>query len=276
MDRVAGDQRFTGLEDTMASVDIRGCAHLAPRDTLGEILERGTLRVPVQWQSPPQLSGEPPEFYMDPETGQPAGIVITLSTLMAGDLRVRPEFVNIPWKDQIDALRRREVDVLLKHCNTPARALAVDFGARLMAFRTVVTVRKDDPFRNPEDLNRDGVVIATTEASSCARAIERHFPNAAIAESSFTGARDALTRGTIQAFVTDAVTKSALAVYPDHRVLRDEHGQVVVLAHEYAHAAVYPGDQRFLNWVNNWISYWRAQGVLDYWCDTWWLSWFVA
>ena len=67
----------------MASVEIRQHTHVAPRDTLGEILERGSLRVPVQWQSPPQLSGEPPEFFIDPETGQPGGIVITLSTLMA-------------------------------------------------------------------------------------------------------------------------------------------------------------------------------------------------
>ena len=96
---------------------------LAPRDTLSEILERWELRVAVQWLPSPQESGEPPEFYIDPETGKPTGIAIILSELIARDLHVRAEFVNLPWKDHVDALLRRQVDLLPKHSNTPDRAL---------------------------------------------------------------------------------------------------------------------------------------------------------
>ena len=221
------------------------------------------------------MSGAPPDYYLDPDTGRPAGIVIALTELIAQDLRVRAEYVTLPFEEHIDALLRREVDVLLKHCNTPDRALVVDFGGRLMSFHTVVVVSEASPFHHLEELNRAGVVVATTEGSSCRHSIARHFPKAAMIERSYTRGREALTNGEIQAFVTDAVTKISMSLYPDQRVLRDEHGKVIVLACEYGHAAVYPGDARFLNWMNNWISYWHAQGVLQYWCERWWRPWFV-
>jgi ABC-type amino acid transport substrate-binding protein len=245
---------------------------LTPRDTLAEISDRGTLRVAVQWLSPPE-SGEPPEFYIDPKTGRPDGIAIKIADMMARDLDVEAHYVDIPWKDQIDALLRREVDLLPKHSNTPGRAVLVDFGGRLMPFDIIVLVRADSDIHRPEDLNRDGIVIATWEGSSCRQVIERHFPRAAIVESQRS--REQLRNGTAHAVVTDAVTKISMELYPEQRALRDAAGKVLVLAREYGHPAVYPGDHRFLNWINNWISYWRAQGVLDYWCETWWNAWFV-
>jgi hypothetical protein len=37
---------------------------------LGQILERGKLRIAVEFNDPPD-SGFPPEMYIDPETGKP-------------------------------------------------------------------------------------------------------------------------------------------------------------------------------------------------------------
>ena len=253
----------------------RDRAARVPRDTLEDVLRRGALCVPVEWDAAPHVSGAPPDYYIDPDTGKPAGIVPILSEMLAKDLRVRTEYVEVPFAGQIDALLRREVDVLLKHCNTPDRALLVDFGERLMCFQTVVVVSRASPFERPEDLNRSGVAVATTEGSSCRHAIARHFPRAAVVERPYSCARQALGTGELQAFVTDAVTKVSMSLYPDQRVLRDERGAVVTLARECGHAAVYPGDRRFLTWLNNWISYWRTQGPLAHWCETWWRRWFV-
>ena len=259
----------------MSAVNVSERARQTPRDTLDEIGHRGILRVPVHWLPAPEVSGEPPDYYLDPKTGKPAGIVPILSELIAKDLHVRTEYLDLPWNEHIPALLRGDVDITLKHCNTPDRARLVDFGGRLMSFNTVVVVAKDSPFQRPEDLNRDGIVIATTPASACRLAMERHCPKATIAEWPYAEARGALSNGRVQAFIADIVTKVSMTLYPDQRVLRDEHGKVIMIAREYGHAAVYPGDARFLNWINNWISYWRAQGVLDYWCETWWLPWYV-
>jgi len=61
--------------------------------------------------------------------------------------------------------------------------------------------------------------------------------------------------------------------HPGLRLLREKDGELVVLAREYGHPAIRPGDQRFLNWINNWLQYHKAQGTIGYWCHTWWQSW---
>jgi polar amino acid transport system substrate-binding protein len=245
---------------------------LRPRDTLDGILRRRTLRVAVQWMPPPD-SGEPPEFYKDPETGEPNGIAITLSRLMARDLGVDAEFVDTPWEEQIPALHAGRVDLLPKHTNIPERALLVDFADRLLRFDVVAVVHERTGITALDELNRDDIVLATWPGSSCRRAMGRHVPAASVVET--TAPRDAVRSGRAHGMIHDNVTRRSVELYPEQRLLRGADGRVMVLAHEYGHPAVYPGDQRFLNWINNWIAYGRAQGELEYWCETWWRQWFA-
>jgi ABC-type amino acid transport substrate-binding protein len=247
--------------------------NFAARDTLREVLERGALRVAVEWMPPPEVAGDPPEFYLDPATGKPAGIAITLSEIMAADLRVRPEYVNVPWQDQIGALHRGEVDLLPKHTNIPERGVVVDFAEPLIPFEVVCIVRDDTGFRTVEDVNRDGVVIATWPGSSCQRVIDERFPNVTVLGT--TSWRSALREGKAHAAVMDIVTKISMSMYPEQRALTGPDGKVIVFAREFAAPAVYPGDFRFLNWINNWIRYHRALGTIDRWCGGWWKSWLV-
>src|SRR4030067_1554130 len=93
---------------------------------LYEIRRRGILRVAVDFVPPPRY-GYPPEFYIDEDTGKPSGFGCELGRLMAQDLGVEVEFVNIPWPEQIPALLAGKVDVLPKHVNTPRRALEIEF-----------------------------------------------------------------------------------------------------------------------------------------------------
>ncbi len=239
--------------------------------TLDAILARGTIRVAVTWSPPPE-TGFPPEFYLDPSTGKPEGMAVILARLLAGDLGVEAEFVDGPWGDQFDALDAGRVDLLPKPTMTPERALRVEFSSRLVPFHITPIVRRDRSL-HLDDLALAGFRFSVWEGSSIVTFLRRRFPEAEIVEfRDGNAAKDAAAAGVVDAEVSDALTKIALARWPALDLVRGPDGARVVLASEWGHFGVRRGDQRFLNYLNSWIAYQRHLGVLDRWCIDWWLS----
>jgi len=236
---------------------------------LDRILERRRLRVAVKFHPPPS-EGFAPEYYIDPESGQPSGLVCELMQIMAADLGVKAQWVSIEgtWQDQFDALLSGHVDLVPKPTNTPARGLIVEFAGRLMGYDVVCLIRKADSIRGVEDLNREGARIAFTAGSSNEFVARDHFPLATMVPTTKKG--EILEEGEADGWVNAPIAKSYLDVHPTLDALRDADGKLVVLSWEYAHPAVRPGDQRFLNWINNWLAYHDAQGTLRHWCHDWW------
>ncbi|MEM4724540.1 MAG: ABC transporter substrate-binding protein [Candidatus Hadarchaeum sp.] len=243
------------------------------RSVLEEILVRNEIIIAVAYTPPPEL-GYAPEFYLDPLTGEPKGVVPELGKIMARDLGVRPIFVDVPWPDHLHALLSGRVDLLMSYTNTPQRALEVEFAGPLLPSEVVVMTLTDSQVRGKEALQRPGVRIGVWHGSSIARIARQCFPHAKLLE--FPEPAVALRTGEVDACVVDAVTRIFLERNPDLRLLRDKKGRVIVLAEEYGHPAIRPGDQRFLNWINAWLDYHRAQRTIDYWCGTCWRSWMAT
>lgn len=239
---------------------------------LDGVIAKGFINIAVTWSPPPE-TGFPPEFWIDEATGEPKGIAIEIGKLLAGDLGVRPEFVDVPWGDQFAALFDGRVDILPKPTMTPERALLMEFSDRLMAFEVVVIARRDQSIEL-DALNREGIVLSGWKGSSCNDIARRTFPMATLVEYvDENEAKDGVVDGRAHAIVTDAVTKVSMERRPDLDFVREKNGEKVVLAREYGHFAVRVGDQRFLNYLNSWIDYNRAMGILNYWTDEWWLEW---
>ncbi len=244
---------------------------MTEKSLLDEIRQRGVLRIPVEFTGPPEEDGFPPEFYIDPQTGEPAGIAPMMGRLMAENLGVKLECVDLPWPEHIPALLSGKVDLLPKHCNTPERALQVEFAnGRFVAFRVTALLPKDSPITKKEELNQAGKVIVTWHGSSIREIIKREFPLATMKE--FAQPWLEISEGRADAWLTDAVTTIFLQKYPGLKFLRDEAGKLIIFSREYAQPAIRPGDPRFLNWLNNWYQYHEAQGAISYWCETWWES----
>lgn len=240
------------------------------QSVLDRVLASGRLRIPVQFTEPPS-SGFPPEFYIDPDSGEPHGIAPIIGGLMARDLGVQLECVDLPWPEHIPALLAGGVDICPKHTNTPQRALQVEFAAgRLTQYRVSLLIRSENESVDKEAFNQPDVVIASWHGSSTTQVAEQHFPKAKVIESPVP--RDLLDAGEVNAVCTDSVTKVFLEQHPGIKLLKDERGDLIVLSREYVHPSVRPGDPRFLNWVNNFLEYQAAQGTIDYWCNTWWES----
>ena len=127
--------------------------------TLDEILDRGSLRIPIEFLGHPD-TGDPPEMYRNPETGEAEGVAPRVAAMIASDLGVELEIIEILWPEQIPALFDRRVDLLPKHTLFPQRALQLEFATgRLMQIRVTCQVRADKAGDGIESIRREGVRI---------------------------------------------------------------------------------------------------------------------
>ena len=87
---------------------------------LDEIIDRGTIKIGSTLQYPPQM-------YRD-ENGDPAGYDVELMKMLANDMHVELEVVDMDFPGLIPALLAGKVDMLsVGLVNTPERALALEF-----------------------------------------------------------------------------------------------------------------------------------------------------
>lgn len=238
--------------------------------TLDKILDRGSLRIPIEFLGHPD-TGDPPEMYRDPETGEPEGVAPRVSAMIAEDLGVALEIVETPWPDQIPALLDCTVDLLPKHTLLPQRALDLEFAiGRLMQIRVTCQVPTDRAGDGIASLQQDGVRIAVWHGSSNRDVAERFFPAATVVDAS--DPTRLLLDGSVDAIVGDAVTRRYLELNPEVALLREADGTLVILSRAYNKVSIRPGDPRFLNWLNSWYDSRDAEGDIKALCVTWWES----
>ena len=238
--------------------------------TLDEILDRGSLRIPIEFLGHPD-TGDPPEMYRDPETGEPDGVAPRVGAMLAADLGVELEIIEILWPEQIPALFDRKVDLLPKHTLFPQRALQLEFAmGRLMQIRVTCQVPAERAHEGIESLNREGLRIGVWHGSSNRDVAERFFPAATVIDAS--DPTRLLQDGVVDAIVGDAVTKRYLELNPELALLREPDGKLVILERGHNKISIRPGDPRFLNWLNSWYDYRDAEGDIEDLCVTWWES----
>lgn len=228
------------------------------RSLLEEIPERGAIRIAAHWD----LTAEQ---YLDPDSGDPAGVVGKVGTLLAADLGVRPEFVSVDWDSQIPALLEGRVDICIKHTNTPERAFVVDFArGRLEKYVGKIIVRRDRDWSNESALDDDGRVIATIGGSHQEAQAGTRWPSASVRVfPTEHAAMDAVWRRDADAALGDAWVANFLLLRPECEALADGEGNPIVTSLDYSHPCIKKGDQSFLNWLDNWMDFHDAQATFE-------------
>ena len=220
---------------------------------LNEILQRGVLRVAARWD----LTFEQ---FINPDTGEPDGVVGRVGRLMAEELGVQVEFVVLEWDDQLDALVEGRVDLLMKHTNLPRRALSVMFSdGVLLQYEGVVLVRKESARKGMAWLLRERRLAAVAGALQ-EDIIRQRFPNARyvpVPDNDEGAAR--VLDGSADGLLVDA----GLHVPEACVYLTEPEGGLVVLSRDASHPAVANGQFRFLRWVDNFMDFHKRLGTLD-------------
>jgi len=175
-----------------------GFASAAQADEMDDILKRGELRVAVQTQ------GAPVSFVN--KNGERTGLAVELAKMMAADLGVKVTFQDYDWKGLIPALLSGKVDMIAADMTpTPQRAAQLLFSRPMFYQETVAVVAKDAPYKTWQEINKEGLNIGATQASSYGDAVKKFMPKANLKE--FAGGTaavaQALSSGRLDGAVSD-------------------------------------------------------------------------
>lgn len=228
----------------------------APRDLWDDIQERRVLRVAMTLQFPPQ-------FYRDPATREPAGYDVELLQMMARDLGVELEIQDMDFTGQIPALLAGRVDLVANGLvNTPERAKTIVFTEPYVPYQLVLMVQKDTTLKAPEDLDDKQRVVAVLLGSVSHELARLRFPNAELRP---LERQDACMLEVASKKADACLMEQYLAIpfVRNNPQTTDILKSDTPLAVQYGCLAISQGNPRLLYWVNNWLKYYKANGVLD-------------
>ncbi|PRD45661.1 ABC transporter substrate-binding protein [Phyllobacterium phragmitis] len=227
---------------------IAGPAHA---DKLQDILANGKLRVGVLLDAAP--------WGFKAADGSDTGLDIELAKLMAKDLNAELELVPLTGQSRIPSLLADKVDLLIAAAGaTPERAQQVMFSQPYAAVSLGVYGAKGTP--HLDDVSGlEGKQIAVAKGSTLDTWLTDNASGANIVRFEDTpSAIAAYLAGQVEFFAEN----SAIAV----KVAQENPGKGIEIAYlirqSPAHAAVRPGEQNFLNWINTFLFYHRLNGDL--------------
>jgi len=240
-------------------------AHSAVADSLGEIRERGSVRIGVAEFNPwTRINAD----------GELEGFEIDVGHRVAEAMGVVPEFRVYVWDEIIDGLEANEIDMIAAGMAiTPLRALRVDFSnAYSEAGFTIVANRESVPeaLASVNDLDEESYVVAVVNATLSGQAAPLFFDRAELVE--FADPRDA----------EEAVLSGQADLYatslPEAEILISTHRNRIGPALEEplpgvpAGFAVMRGNDSLLEFLNVWI----AGSDVQQWLETRNEAWFVT
>jgi ABC-type amino acid transport substrate-binding protein len=228
---------------------------------LDAIVKAGTLRMGIFLQYPPLQ-------FRDPQTREPQGLDVDLANLLAKDMGVQPQLMDMDWNALIPGLYDNQYDIILASMvPTPTRALAIDFSDHIEQFNEILMVRSDDSrFNSFDQLNSPNLKITFSTGSVSDYAAHRFFPQAQLLGMDQIPSVLQVAAGQADAVVVEDVF--AVPYARDHPELRII-GLDNPLTGEPASIGVLKGQQDLLNYINTWIGYKRARKELQALFDTW-------
>jgi len=228
---------------------------------IDEITARGKIRMAIF-----ALEGAPNQRRNE-DTGEIEGYFADVGRLLAKDLGVEPEFVDLEWKAIVPSVLSGQVDIIVAMPSaTPKRALSMDFPACVVTYDSAAMMNKDGPIKTAADLKKPGVRIAVNMGTTHHMLAENQYPDAELIvyeAGTGAGALEISSGRADVGFTNVADIIEAMDEFPSIRPVRDENGEIAILAREPGCFAIRLGDPRFYNWLVNWTRWYKEHGILD-------------
>ncbi|HEX5223044.1 MAG TPA: transporter substrate-binding domain-containing protein [Verrucomicrobiae bacterium] len=210
------------------------------------------LRVGVSPVFPPMIFKQGKEL---------KGVEVELAKALGNHLNREIVFVEVPWKDQIEALNEGRTDIIMSSMSvTPARKYVVNFSKPYFVTGQMALVRREDKNNYalgfPYKLNGNvGVLKATTGEFL----VQRDFPKSPLKSySSGEEAAKALVKKKINLFITDSTLVWYLAGTHANEGLT---AVPIALSEETLAYAVRKQDDTLLASVNDFITKGNQDGT---------------
>lgn len=230
--------------------------------TMEKIVKTGKLVVAVQTQGPPVS-------FVDSK-GARTGLVIEIMEMMAEDMGVELVIQDYDWKGLIPALLSGKADVIAADMTpTAKRHMQVIFTDPVFFAENIAFSLKGNGFQTWQDLNKSGVSVGATQASTYADATKKFIPEATLKEYAGGTAQttQAVVAGRVDAGVSDRASMAQYLAVNDQFVILDG-----TLTREPLGFAVRPDSTHLLYALNNYVGLikhdGRMQNLLTYWWES--------
>jgi ABC-type amino acid transport substrate-binding protein len=213
---------------------------------LKKIQDRGQLNVTTSLLYPP-------EFYKD-KSGQPAGYDIDVLNMVAKDLNVKLNIIDVPDNAaNIANVQSGKADMVSAGLvNTPKRALVMNFTKGYVPYTQILMVPVNGGATSIADLNKAGKKITALTASTAFFRAQLLFPKATVTPLAQDEALLSVATGKADAcLVEDYLAKPFVAQHPNVTLMNNGAG----VATEFGCWGVLAGDFLWWRWLDNWISY---------------------
>lgn len=195
----------------------------------------------------------PPEFYKD-SSGNPAGYDIDVLKMVAKDLNVSLNIIDVPDNAaNIANVQSGKADMVSAGLvNTPKRALVMNFTKGYVPYTQILMVTVSGGINSIADLNKPGKTITALQASTAFFRAQLLFPKATVLPLAQDEALLDVATGKADAcLVEDYLAKPFIAQHSNVKLMNN--GQAV--ATEFGCWGVLAGDFLWWRWLDNWISY---------------------
>ncbi|HEY6115159.1 MAG TPA: ABC transporter substrate-binding protein [Candidatus Dormibacteraeota bacterium] len=222
-----------------------GAGTTTTESLLSKVQKKGTLSVSTSLLYPP-------EFYKDP-SGQPAGYDIDVLNMVAKDLNVKLNIIDVPDNAaSIANVQSGRADMISAGLvNTPKRALVMNFTKGYVPYTQILMVPVGGA-TSVDQLNQAGKKITALTASTAFFRAQLLFPKATVTPLAQDQALLEVATGKADAcLVEDYLAKPFIAQHKNVQMMNNGQG----IATEFGCWAVIGGDYLWWRWLDNWISY---------------------
>jgi polar amino acid transport system substrate-binding protein len=223
----------------------------APAATSGDSLlktiqSRGTLNVTTSLLYPP-------EFYKD-KSGNPAGYDIDILKLLASDLGVKLNIIDVPDNAaNIANVQSGKADLVSAGLvNTPKRSLVLNFTRGYVPYTQVVIVPTSGGANSIAELNQPGKKITALTASTAFFRAQLLFPKATVTPLAQDEALLSVATGKADACLIEIYLATPFIAQHSNTKLMN-NGQAV--ATEFGCWGIVAGDYLLWKYLDNWIAY---------------------
>ncbi len=225
-------------------------------DALDDIQKRGKLRVGME-------PGYMP-FELTNQKGEIIGFDVDIAKRMAKAMKVDLEIVSTAWDGIIPALLTEKFDILMSGMTlTQERNMSINFAQPYILIGQSILLKKEhaDSVKSYKDLNDAKYIVASKLGTTGEQATKRMIGKAKYIsyETEQEGVME-VVNGKIDAFIYD-LPFNAIAVG------QKGAGKIVHLDEPFTKEplawAIRKDDPNFLNWLNNFMSQIKYDGVYD-------------
>jgi ABC-type amino acid transport substrate-binding protein len=223
---------------------------------LKEIRDRGKITIASTLRYPPQA-------YRD-ENNEPAGYDPELMQMLAADLEVELDLVDVEWAAILPGVASGKYDIaMIAVANKPSRLLTFDFTRGYVHHDQWLLVRADETATDWREMNAEGKKITAQIGATPEYTAREVFPKAEIIPLKIPECMMEVAAGRADgSLVTDATGMPFAKEHPEVKLLAWPDEAKGVVAREWGCIPVRKGEHAFVHYLDSWLKWYWERGTL--------------